>query len=148
MTNPLASEAIHSPPDVLFVCVHNSGRSVAAKLIFNDMAARQGLELHAESAGTDPGSQVNPMVAAVLESMGLDAANEVPKRLQDSMLANDPVVVTMGCAVDANQCPAINMQDAQDWGLPDPASLPADRVAPVILEIKARVRQLIRALTI
>lgn len=148
MTNLSASEANPGPPDVLFVCVHNSGRSVAAKLIFNDMATRQGSELRAESAGTDPGRQVNPMVASVLESMGLDSTNETPKRLQDSMLANDPVVVTMGCAVDANLCPAINLQDAQDWGLPDPASLPADRVAPVILEIKARVRQLIRALTI
>ena len=148
MTNPLASEADHSPPDVLFVCVHNSGRSVAAKLIFNDMAARQALELRAESAGTDPGSKVNPMVAAVLESMGLDATNETPKRIQGSMLANDPVVVTMGCAVDSNLCPAINLQDAQDWGLPDPATLSADQVAPVIREIKARVRRLISALTI
>ena len=142
-----STNQVSTGPDVLFVCVHNSGRSVAAKLIFNNIATRQGIELRAESAGTEPGTYINPMVAEILESMGLHATQEVPKLIRDSMLVNDPVIITMGCEVDADLCPAINMKDAHDWRLPDPAKLPKEEVIPIISQIESRVVQLIGSLT-
>ena len=93
MSNPSpATNQGQRAPDVLFVCVHNSGRSVAAKLIFNDAAAREGLALRAESTGTNPGSQITPKVATVFKSMGRDASNECQTRIADSMLAHNPAV--------------------------------------------------------
>ena len=142
-----STNQVSTGPDVLFVCVHNSGRSVAAKLIFNDIATRQGIELRAESAGTEPGTYINPNVAKILKSMGLDTNQELPKVIEQSMLVNEPVIITMGCEVDADLCPAINMKDAHDWGLPDPAKLPSEEVAPIISEIESRVVQLIGTLT-
>ena len=147
MSNASRPASCHSTrPDVLFVCVHNSGRSVAAKLIFNDIALRQGVALRAESAGTEPGTYINPNVAKILKSMGLDTNQELPKVIEQSMLVNEPVIITMGCEVDADLCPAINMKDAHDWGLPDPAKLPSEAVAPIISQIESRVQKLISSL--
>ena len=95
-----------------------SPRSVAAKIIFNNLAIRQGLALRAESTDTVPGSRINPNVATALKSIGLDATNEFPKQNRDVMLGNNPVVATMGRADDSNLCPANDLQAAQDWELP------------------------------
>ena len=95
-----------------------SARSVAAKLIFNNLAIRQGLALRAESTDTFPGSRINPKVVTALKSMGLDASNECQTRIADSMLADNPAVVTIGRAVDSNLCPAIGLHEAQDWDSP------------------------------
>lgn len=124
--------------DVLLACVHNNCRSGATKLIFNNLAIRQCLALRAESTDTVPGSRINPNVATALKSIGLDASNEFPKRIADSMLANNPVVVMMGRADDSNSCPANDLQAAQDWELPDPANQPAGEVESAILEFKSR----------
>lgn len=119
-----------------------SARSVAAKLIFNNLAIRQGLALRVESTDTVPGSRINPNVATVLKSIGHDASNECQTRIADSMLADNPFVITMGRAVDSNLCPAIDLHEAQDWGLPNPANLPASEVESVIHETGSRVLQL------
>ena len=79
-----------------------SPRSVAAKIIFNNLAIRQGLALRAESTDTVPGSRINPNVATVLKSTGHDASNECQPRIADSMLADNPAVVTIGRADDSN----------------------------------------------
>ena len=134
--------------DVLFVCTHNGGRSVAAKTIFNDRAAKLGLEVRAQSAGTTPGKRINPAVQRVLESFNLDASREVPKSMTDEMLWGGLRIVTMGCKVDADSCLANNFEDADDWGLPDPSKMSSDdEIVPLIHEIARRVNTLIREMT-
>ena len=134
--------------DVLFVCTHNAGRSVAAKTMFNDRAAKLGLEMRAQSAGTAPGERINPAVQRVLKSFNLDASREVPKLLTDEMLEGGPRVVTMGCEVDAESCPAVNLADVDDWGLPDPSKMSSDdEIVPLIHDIARRVNTLIHEMT-
>ena len=130
--------------DVLFVCVHNSGRSVAAKLIFNHRAQKLGLDLKAESAGTNPAEHVNTAVAKALQSFGLNALNETPKQLSDELLQSEPKVITMGCQIESNMCPALLMQNVEDWGLPDPATMSDSQVIPLIHEIARKVNALIQ----
>ena len=134
--------------DVLFVCVHNAGRSVAAKVLFNNSATRLGLGVRSESAGTIPSEQVNPSVKRVLESFNLDTTNEAPKLLKDSMLASEPRIVTMGCNVDAEACPSINFADVDDWDLHDPSEMTDDEeIVALIHEIARRVNALIREMS-
>ena len=134
--------------DVLFVCTHNAGRSVAAKTMFNDRAAKLGLEMRAQSAGTTPGERINPVVQRVLKSFNLDASREVPKLLTDEMLEGGPRVVTMGCEVDAESCPAVNFAEADDWSLPDPSRMSSDdEIVPLIHDIARRVNTLIQEMT-
>ncbi len=133
---------------VLFVCTHNAGRSVAAKTIFNDRAAKIGLELRAESAGTTPGERINPTISRILASFNLDASREIPKLMTDEMLRSDPRIVTMGCEVDAESCPAINFADVDDWELPDPSRMSSDdEIVPLIHDIARRVNTLIQEIS-
>lgn len=133
--------------DVLFVCVHNSGRSVAAKLIFNHRAQKLGLDLKAESAGTNPAKHVNTAVANALQSFGLNASDEIPKQLSDELLENEPKVITMGCQIESDMCPALMMQNVEDWALPDPATMSESQVIPLIHEIARKVNALIQLMT-
>ena len=134
--------------DVLFVCVHNAGRSVAAKLLFNDRSAKLGLDFRAESAGTFPKTYINPKVKWALESFNLDTSNETPKLLTNEMLKNNPRVITMGCQVDEEACPAINMSQVEDWGLPDPSEMTDDEeVIALIHEIARRTNTLLREMS-
>lgn len=123
-----------------------SARSVAAKLIFNNLAIRQGLALRVESTDTVPGSRINPNVATVLKSIGHDASNECQTRIADSMPANNPAVFTIGRAVDSNLCPANDLQAAQDWELPDSANLSAGEVETAILEFRSLARRILSTL--
>ncbi len=129
--------------DVLFVCIHNSGRSVAAKALFNHRVKQLGLELNAESAGTQPSSSINPRIAKILESFQLDVALETPKLLTNGMLANGPIMITIGCDVDAVAYPALRPSEADDWALPDPSSMAEDEIVPLVHEIARRVNVLI-----
>lgn len=133
--------------DVLFVCVHNSGRSVAAKLIFNHRAQKLGLDLRAESAGTNPAKHVNTAVSDALQSFGLSASDEIPKQLSDELLENEPKVITMGCQIESDMCPALMMQNVEDWALPDPATMSESQVIPLIHEIAREVNALIQSMT-
>ena len=131
--------------DVLFVCTHNAGRSVAAKTLFNDRASKLGLDLRAESAGTTPGERINPVVQRVLESFRMGTSREVPKLMTDEMLETDPRIRTMGCEVDAESCPAVKSANVDDWGLPDPSKMTDEsEVVPLIHEIARRVNGLIQ----
>lgn len=133
--------------DVLFVCVHNSGRSVAAKLIFNHRAQKLGLDLRAESAGTNPAKHVNTAVANALQSFGLNASDEIPKQLSDDLLENEPKVITMGCQIESDMCPALMMQNVEDWALVDPATMSESQVIPLIHETARKVNALIQLMT-
>ena len=134
--------------DVLFVCTHNAGRSVAAKTIFNDRAAKLGLEIRAQSAGTTPSKRINPSVQRILESFNIDVSQEVPKLMTDAMLQGEPRIVAMGCEVIAESCPAVNFNDVDDWGLPDPSKMSSDEeIVPLIHDIARRVNTLIQEMT-
>ena len=134
--------------DVLFVCVHNAGRSVAAKILFNDSATRLGLNLRSESAGKMPSEKINQSVKRILESFNLDTANEVPKALTDLMLASEPRIVTLGCNVDSDACPAINFSEVDDWDLSDPSEMvDEEEIVSLIHEIARRVNTLIREMS-
>ena len=128
---------------VLFVCVHNAGRSQMAEAFFNQLAQRQGMEARAESAGTEPGQGVHPEVAAAMLEVGIDLSEKRPKVLTDEMVRRVDRVITMGCAPDASTCPAILLRDVEDWGLPDPHGQPLERVREIRDDIRRRVEQLI-----
>jgi len=127
-------------PVVLFLCIHNSGRSLAAKVLM-DHYAKGSVEVR--SAGSEPADQLNPSVVAVLEERGLDPSKELPKPLTNEDAEAADVVVTMGCG---DTCPIYPGKRYLDWELPDPAGLPVEEVRPIVEEIDRRVLELLREL--
>lgn len=125
------------PPVVLFVCVHNAGRSVAARVLMEHYAAGR---VRVESAGSEPGKELNPSVVAVLQERGLDASTELPKPLTGGAARTADVIVTMGCG---DTCPYVPGKHYLDWELEDPAGRSADEVRPIVDEIDRRVRELL-----
>ena len=123
-------------PSVLFLCIHNAGRSLAARVLLDHYA--EGL-LRVESAGSEPGDQLNPAVVAVLKERGLDPSQEFPKPLTDGTAQSVDVIVTMGCG---DTCPVYPGKRYLDWELDDPAGLPIEEVRPIVDEIDRRVRRL------
>ena len=128
-------------PTVLFVCVHNSGRSLAARVLLEHYA--QG-SLRVESAGSEPGTALNASVVTLLNERGLDVTREFPKRLTDERARAADVVITMGCG---DACPLYPGKRYLDWELEDPAGKSIDDVRTILREIDERVRQLLRELT-
>jgi protein-tyrosine-phosphatase len=124
-------------PVVLFLCIHNSGRSLAAKVLLDHYA--QG-RVEVRSAGSEPASQLNPSVVAVLQERGFDTSKEFPKPFthDDGRMAD--VVVTMGCG---DTCPVYPGTRYLDWELEDPAGLPVERVRPIVDDIDRRARVLL-----
>ncbi len=125
---------------VLFICVHNSGRSQMAEAFFNSMAAGKA---EAISAGSEPARKVNPTVVAAMREEGIDIGNRKPKLLTPEMMEGIDKAVTMGCQ---NACPVTTVP-TEDWGLADPEGKPLARVRQIRDEIKARVARLIEELT-
>ncbi|MBV9661387.1 MAG: arsenate reductase ArsC [Acidimicrobiales bacterium] len=128
---------IDDKPVVLFLCIHNSGRSLAAKVLLDHYA--QG-RVEVRSAGSEPGDQLNPSVVAVLQERGLDTSKEFPKPLTDDDAQEADVVVTMGCG---DTCPFYPGKRYLDWELQDPAGLPVDPVRPIVADIEERVQTLL-----
>jgi arsenate reductase len=126
---------------VLFVCVHNSGRSQMAEAFFNKMAEGRAV---AVSAGTQPAAQVNPTVVAVMHEMDIEIGTEKPKLLTPEILESADRVVTMDCSIE-EVCPA-SFVPAEDWKLEDPEGQPVEKVRKIRDEIKARVEVLIQAM--
>ncbi len=124
-------------PTVLFLCVHNAGRSLAARVLL-DHHARGRVEVL--SAGSEPADRLNRSVVAVLRERGLDATLEFPKPLTDAAARAADVIVTMGCG---DTCPYYPGKRYLDWALDDPAGLPVDDVRPIVDEIDRRVRALL-----
>jgi protein-tyrosine-phosphatase len=130
-----------STPEVLFVCIHNAGRSQMAAALLDHQAAGK---VRVTSAGSQPASQLNPAVVAAMAEIGLDISREYPKPLTTSQVQAADVVITMGCG---DTCPVYPGQRYLDWDLPDPAGLPLEEVRPIRDEIARRVRQLLTELT-
>lgn len=128
-------------PVVLFLCTHNAGRSLAARVLLDHYA--QG-RIDVRSAGSEPAAELNPSVVAILQDRGLDTTGERAKILttEDGLAAD--VIVTMGCG---DTCPVYPGKRYLDWNLPDPAGRPVESVRPIVEEIDRRVRDLLAELT-
>jgi arsenate reductase len=125
---------------VLFVCVHNAGRSVMAEALFNRAAEGRA---EAVSAGTVPGGVPHATVVEAMREVGIDVATHRGRLVTDELVASADRVITMGCAVDEEACPAIRYRAVEDWGLPDPKGQPLERVREIRDEIDRRVRRLL-----
>jgi protein-tyrosine-phosphatase len=126
--------------NVLFVCLHNAGRSQMSQALF-ERAARG--RHHSESAGTTPGERVHPEVVDVMDELGLDLRDRIPKRLTRELAEKADVVVTMGCG---DECPYVPGTRYVDWDLPDPKGRPLDEVRATRDEIARRVDALLSEL--
>jgi arsenate reductase len=127
-------------PEVLFVCVHNAGRSqMAAALLQHHALGRVAVR----SAGSEPAEKVNPAAAAALAEWGLDITAEVPSKLSTEDVEASDVVITMGCG---DTCPVFPGKRYLDWDLEDPAGKPVEAVRPIRDDIDRRVRTLLAEL--
>ncbi|HVV38128.1 MAG TPA: arsenate reductase ArsC [Acidimicrobiales bacterium] len=124
-------------PTVLFLCIHNAGRSQMALGWFEHLAAGRA---NAYSGGTEPAAQVNPAAVAAMREVGIDIATKTPRRWTESDLHEADVVVTMGCG---DTCPYVAGTRYEDWPLDDPAGQPVEFVRRVRDEIRARVEALL-----
>ena len=123
-------------PTVLFVCVHNAGRSQMAAGFLTELA---GERVDVRSAGSVPADRVNPVAVAAMAEVGIDIATAQPKLLDTDAVRAADVVVTMGCG---DTCPVFPGKRYEDWDLPDPAGQPIDAVRPIRDQIRARVESL------
>jgi arsenate reductase len=126
---------------VLFVCVHNSGRSQMAEAFFNQIAKSK---VEAISAGTQPAAQVNPTVVVAMRELGIEIGNQKPKSLTLDMLESAYLVITMGCSV-AEVCPA-SFVPTEDWELDDPEGKSIEEVRRIRDRIKTKVKVLVEEL--
>lgn len=127
-------------PTVLFVCVHNAGRSQMAAGFLQHLA---GERIAVLSAGSEPADQVNPVAVQAMSEKGIDISHEVPKLLADSAVRVADVVITMRCG---DACPFYPGKRYEDWELDDPAGQSLEQVRPIRDEIEARVRKLVAEL--
>jgi len=125
---------------VLFVCLHNAGRSQMSQALFERAADGRHT---ASSAGTTPGERVHPEVVEAMNELGVDLSGRVPKLLDREAAERADVVVTMGCG---DECPYIPGKRYLDWDLPDPKGRPVDEVRSVRDDIAGRVEGLLREL--
>src|SRR5215217_1640587 len=128
-------------PEVLFVCVHNAGRSQMAAALLDHYAEGR---VAVRSAGSEPADRVNPRVVAAMEEIGLDVSREYPKPLTGEAVQAADVVITMGCG---DACPIYPGKRYEDWELDDPADADLDGVRRIRDEIARRVERLVDELT-
>lgn len=126
---------------MLYVCVHNAGRSQMAEALTNHLAREKGLDVVAASAGTVGGKSLNPMAVEALAELGISMDGHAPKLLTQEMV-DDARVISMGCGVDAEACPAKFIL-AEDWELEDPAGQGLDAVRVIRDQIRERVEKLL-----
>ena len=127
-------------PEVLFVCVHNAGRSqMAAGLV----KLRSQGRVHVRSAGSDPSEEINPAAVEAMEEVGVDLSEELPKPLTDEAVKAADVVITMGCG---DACPIYPGKRYEDWELEDPAGKDMETVRRIRDNIDARVQKLLAEL--
>jgi arsenate reductase len=127
-------------PEVLFVCVHNAGRSQMAAALLERRAEGR---VRVRSAGSAPADEVNPAVVAAMAELGIDISSERPKRLTDEAVSEADVVVTMGCG---DACPVFPGKRYLDWELDDPSGKSVEDVRPIRDEIDRRVNALLAEL--
>ena len=127
-------------PSVLFVCVHNAGRSQMAAAFLTHLSLGK---VEVRSAGSAPAESINPAVVEALKEVGIDISNEIPKVLTTSAVEQSDVVITMGCG---DACPFFPGKRYLDWVLPDPAGQGVADVRPIRDQIKKLVEELIPTL--
>jgi len=127
-------------PAVLYACIHNSGRSVAARLL-TEHYAKGAVE--ARSAGSEPKDSVHPVVAEVLADRGLSTAAEMPTKLDPDVVEAADVVITMACGAT---CPVFPGKRYEDWTVHDPAGQDTDTVRRIVDDVDGRVRELLAEL--
>ena len=127
-------------PEVLFVCVHNAGRSQMAAALLHHRAAGA---VRVTSAGSEPADQINPVVREVMDEIGIDVSQDFPKRLTTDAVEAADVVITMGCG---DGCPIFPGKRYLGWNLADPAGKTAEEIRPIRDDIDARVRGLLAEL--
>ena len=127
----------HDAPEVLFVCVHNAGRSQMAAALLNQQANGRVL---VRSAGSEPASSLNPRVVEAMQEVGIDISQEFPKPLTDDSVRSADVVITMGCG---DACPIYPGKRYEDWDLEDPAGKEIESVRRIRDEIDGRVKKLV-----
>lgn len=128
-------------PTILFACIHNSGRSVAAAMLARHYG---GNAVAVRSAGSEPGSAVNPVVAEVLAERGLPVDNHTPTKLDRDLVQESDVVVTMGCG---ETCPVFPGKRYEDWPVDDPAGQDIGTVRVIVDDIDQRVKGLLATIT-
>jgi protein-tyrosine-phosphatase len=127
--------------EVLFVCVHNAGRSQMAAGLLDKLAEGR---VHVRSAGSDPADAINPNARAAMAEIGIDIGQEFPKPLTDQAVRAADAVITMGCG---DACPIYPGKRYEDWELEDPAGKDLEAVRAIRDEIESRVRKLLSDLT-
>jgi len=127
-------------PQVLFLCVHNAGRSQMAAAFLRRLGEGH---VDVRSAGSEPTDRLNPAVVAALAEVGLDVSTERPKRLLDEMAESADVIITMGCG---DNCPFIRTKQRIDWQIPDPKELPPEQFREVRDLIERKVKELLEGL--
>ena len=127
-------------PEVLFVCVHNAGRSQMAAALLEHHA---GGRVRVRSAGTTPSDEIHPNVVEAMAERGLDVSTAQPKGLREDDVREVDVVITMGCG---DACPVVPGTRYLDWDLPDPTGKPIAEVRPIRDDIERRVLDLLREL--
>jgi arsenate reductase len=128
---------VSDKPSVLFVCIHNAGRSQMAAAYLTHLA---GDRVEVRSAGSAPGNAVNPAAVAAMLEEGIDMSAEIPKVLTDEAVRASDVVITMGCG---DTCPIYPGKRYEDWALDDPAGQGVEAVRPIRDEIRRRIEVLI-----
>ena len=128
-------------PEVLFVCVHNAGRSQMAAGLLRKLA---GESVSVRSAGSEPADHLNPRVVEAMREVGIDISAELPKPMTGNMVKAADVVITMGCG---DACPIYPGKRYEDWELEDPAGKDLETVRRIRDDIEARVRKLVAELT-
>jgi arsenate reductase len=131
---------IDDVPEVLFVCVHNAGRSQMAAALLDHHAKGR---IQVRSAGSAPSDRINPAVVAAMDELGIDLSSEHPKPLTDEFVKAADVVITMGCG---DACPIYPGKRYEDWDLDDPAGQPVAVVRRIRDDIDLRVQQLLAEL--
>ena len=126
-----------SAPQVVFACVRNGGRSVAARVLTEHYAQGRVVAL---SAGTRPGDHIHPEVASVLERLGLDTSREHPKELTRDMVAGSDLAITLGCG---EECPYVPGVAYRDWPVEDPGGQDDETVRRIVADLDGRVRELL-----
>ncbi|MBA2240306.1 MAG: arsenate reductase ArsC [Solirubrobacterales bacterium] len=124
-------------PEVLFVCVHNAGRSQMAAGLLSKLAEGR---VHVRTAGSDPADEINPAAVEAMREVGVDLSQEFPKPLNDEFVRAADAVITMGCG---DACPIYPGKRYEDWELDDPAGEDVEAVRPIRDEIERRVRVLL-----
>ncbi|MCJ1697587.1 arsenate reductase ArsC [Rathayibacter caricis] len=127
-------------PSVLFVCIHNAGRSQMAAGYLTSLS---GGRVQVRSGGSEPGASINAVAVAAMAEEGIDISHEVPQLMTTEQVRESDVVITMGCG---DVCPIFPGKRYEDWELADPAGLPLEQVRPIRDDIRGRVERLVAEL--